>query len=234
MFRNLLLSASCIVLSAWAASPEPARAPVLVELFTSEGCSSCPAADRHLERLDSQVIVLSEHVDYWDHQGWKDRFSSPAFTERQEAYARQFGLDSPYTPQMVVDGAVQFVGGDIHRAAVEIDKAGDRRKASIILERTGSGVRVEVEDSPGDGDVWVAVADNNAFTKVTGGENKGRGLSHVAVVRSIGKIGAVRRGGTFARLVELPDASGKRVVVFVQQAGQARVLGVAMLPAPEI
>src|ERR1700722_18582587 len=100
MLRNLFLTASCMVLSAVAADPQ--RAPVLVELFTSEGCSSCPPADRHLEQLDSQVIVLSDHVDYWANQVGKDRFSSPPFTERQDVSARQFGLDEPYTPQMVV------------------------------------------------------------------------------------------------------------------------------------
>src|SRR5580658_6565078 len=114
MLRGLLVAASCIVLSSAAAGPE--RVPVLVELFTSEGCSSCPPADRLLGLLDSQAIVLSEHVDYWDTLGWKDRFSSPAFTERQSSYAHSFGLDSPYTPQMVVDGAAQFTGSDAHQA----------------------------------------------------------------------------------------------------------------------
>ncbi len=233
MLRNLFLTASCMVLSAVAADPQ--RAPVLVELFTSEGCSSCPPADRHLEQLDSQVIVLSEHVDYWDHQGWKDRFSSPAFTERQDVYARQFGLDEPYTPQMVVDGAVQFVGGDTRRAMVEIDKAAGRRKASIFLARNGAGVRVDIEEAPGDADIWLALADESATTRVSAGENKGRTLTHVAVVRSIRKIGSLQRGGTFSRRVDLPSgAAGQRVVVFLQQAGQARILGVAMLAAPEI
>jgi hypothetical protein len=233
MFRNLLLAASCIVLSAAAANPE--RMPVLVELFTSEGCSSCPPADRHLQQLDSQVIVLSEHVDYWDHLGWKDRFSSPAFTERQEVYAKEFGLDSSYTPQMVVDGAAQFTGGDARRAAAEIDKAAGRPKAAIFLSRSGAGVRVDVEGAPHEADIWLALADDSDLTRVAGGENKGHILNHVAVVRSIRKIGSLKRGGTFAREVDLPSgAAGQRIVVFLQEAGQARVLGAAMLPAPEI
>jgi len=233
MLRNLLLAVTLIVLSADAVA-DPERAPVLVELFTSEGCSSCPPADRHLTQLDSQAIVLSEHVDYWNDQGWKDKFSSPVFTQRQEAYARQFGLQSPYTPQMVVDGEAQFVGGDTRRAAVEIDKASGRRKATIFLERSGDGVRMDIEGAPGDAEIWLAVADENDVTKVTAGENRGRTLTHVAIVRSIRKIGSLQRGGGFSRRVDLPGASGQRVVVFLQQAGQGRVLGVAMLPAPEI
>jgi len=233
MLRNLLVAASSIVLSAVAA--DPVRLPVLVELFTSEGCSSCPPADRHLQQLDSEVIVLSEHVDYWDRLGWKDKFSSPAFTERQETYAKQFGLDSPYTPQMVVDGVAQFTGGDTRRAIVEIDKAGSRPKADILLGRTAAGVDVAIEAVPHECDIWLALADNSDVTRVAAGENRGRTLSHVAVVRSIRKIGYVKRGGTFSRQVELPaSANGQRIVVFLQEAGQARVFGVAMLPAPEI
>jgi hypothetical protein len=233
MLRNLLVAASCIVFSAVAA--DPVRMPVLVELFTSEGCSSCPPADRHLQQLDSEVIVLSEHVDYWDHQGWKDKFSSPAFTERQETYAKQFGIDSPYTPQMVVDGVAQFTGGDTRRAAAEIDKAGNRPKANILLGRTVAGVDVEIEAVPHECDIWLVLADNSDVTRVAAGENRGRTLTHVAVVRSIRKIGYVKRGGTFSRQVELPSgASGQRIVVFLQEAGQARVFGAAMLPSPEI
>jgi len=229
MLRSLLLAASCIVLSAAAAGLE--RAPVLVELFTSEGCSSCPPADRLLGLLDSQAIVLSEHVDYWDQLGWKDRFSSAAFTERQSAYARSFGLDSPYTPQMVVNGAAQFTGSDSQRAEVEIKKAASRPKTSISLARGDAGVRIETEGAPRDADLWLALADASASTQVKNGENRGRSLRHVAVVRSLRKLASLKHGVAFARQVDLPAGSAsQRVVVFLQESGQARVLGVAMLP----
>jgi len=230
VLRHLLVAAACVMLSSGAAIP--GRQPVLVELFTSEGCSSCPPADRLLQQLDSQAVVLSEHVAYWDHLGWKDRFSSHVFTARQEAYARQFGLDSPYTPQMVVDGAAQFVGGDARLAAGELGKAAGRPKTEIHLTRTGAGIRVEIHGPPKDADIWLAVADDKAASQVAGGENKGRDLLHVAVVRSLRKIASIRRGGTFAGDVELPaGAAAQRVVVFLQEPGQARVLGVAMLSA---
>jgi len=233
MLRNSFLAFTCVVFSAGAANV--ARAPVLVELFTSEGCSSCPPADRHLQRLDPYVIVLSEHVDYWDRLGWKDRFSSPEYTQRQEIYAKEFGLDGPYTPQMVVDGAAQFTGGDARRAAVEIDKAASRAKATIVLGRADNGVRVDIEDVPHEADIWLAMADDSDVTRAAAGENKGRTLVHVGVVRSLKKIGWVKRGGEFSRKVDLPIGSnGKRVVVFLQEAGQARVWGVAMLEAADI
>lgn len=229
MIRNLLLAALGGALLATGAGPS--RAPVLVELFTSEGCSSCPPADTLLELLDPQAIVLSEHVDYWDRLGWRDPFSSRTATQRQEAYARRFGLDGPYTPEMVVDGQVEFNGSDNRRAVEEIARAGTREKASVRLGRTTRGLQVDVDAAPANAVVYLAMAENSGTSQVSAGENKGRRLHHVAIVRSLRKIGSVKRGSGFSQVVELgPDTAAVRLVVFLQDAGMGRIYGAAVLP----
>src|SRR5215204_4808968 len=126
------------------------RPAVLVELFTSEGCSSCPPADRNLTFLEKQqpvtkadVITLAFHVDYWDRLGWKDRFSSPLYSRRQEIYAQALKLDSNYTPQMIVDGRREFVGSDSGRASKEIEEAIETPKAKIDITAEGSQLKVK-------------------------------------------------------------------------------------------
>lgn len=206
------------------------RSPILVELFTSEGCSDCPPADHMLAQLDPHVVVLSEHVDYWDHQGWKDRFSSHEYTVRQEDYARRFQIDGPYTPQMVVDGTAQFVGSDAKRAREEINKAAQRAKAQVNLTRAPGGVQIDVEDAPSSAGVFLVLAEDSAASDVAAGENKGRHLVHVAVIKSLRKVGSVKRGAGFSQTVTLPaTAAEQRIVVFLQEGTSGPVIGAAEL-----
>jgi len=221
----------CLAISIFLAAGLRAQtpAPVLVELFTSEGCSDCPPADRLLAHLDGQAIVLSEHVDYWNQLGWKDPFSDALFSRRQESYCSQLSSKGPYTPQMVVDGETEFVGSDAARAAAAIAKATHRPKADLKLSRSPAGLQVDLNSAPGGGDVWMALADDRDVSQVSAGENIGRRLEHVAVVRSLRKIGAVKHGGSFSYLLELPaSAAPQRVVVFLQQPALGRVVGAAM------
>jgi hypothetical protein len=220
------------------------NSPVLVELFTSEGCSSCPPADALLERLDAanspgspQVIVLSEHVDYFNSADWNDPYSSPAFTQRQSIYVKQFHLNDVYTPEMVVDGAAEFVGSDSHaaRAKISAAAAGHKPVIPILLNPVSPGsVQVEIPATAntigrGSADVMVAIASNEASTQVLGGENGGRKLHHVAVVRSIASVGQIRDGKSFSKEIRLGhNGGGQRVIAWVQQSGQGRVLGSAM------
>ena len=223
------------------------RVPVLLELFTSEGCSSCPPADRLLETLDqsqpvagANVIVLSEHVDYWDSAGWKDPFSSAELTRRQQDYGRQFGLEGVYTPQLIVDGRSQLVGSNFAQAREAITKAARLPKLSLeiaLIDRKASKLDVRIGIASFDtreAAVFVAWAEKRADSQVGHGENSGRHLRHVGVVRSLAMAGHVKAGTQFSQQVSLsiPPGAGKdglRVVAFVQERSTGRVCGVAQL-----
>ena len=209
------------------------RAPVLVELFTSEGCSSCPPADRLLEKLDAAAVVLSEHVTYWDHEGWRDRFSLDEVTIRQQGYAQRFHLDSPYTPEMVINGAVEFNGSDGRRAVAEIGKALDHAKAVPHLAWVDRGVEVQIDGAHKGDQVFLALADDSASTAVTGGENKGNQLHHVAVCREIRRAGRVGLGGAFNQSIKLPPQARRERVVVWTQSGEAGAVAGAALLAPD-
>ena len=220
-------------------------APVLVELFTSEGCSSCPPADALLEKLDTQpfpsmqIIALSEHVDYWNHDGWTDPYSSHANTERQEGYGRLFNLESVYTPQLIVDGSKEFVANDPKQAQKVFAEVASEVKISVRITnaRLEDGViyahiDVEAPSNRTKGDVDFVVALNQAESQVLKGENAGHRLTHVAVVRSLSKVGKLEPGHPFSQDVSLKLENAKdsdlRVIAFVQKAGMGRVLGAAM------
>lgn len=217
---------------------------ILVELFTSEGCSSCPPADELLRKLDSmrtisnnQIVVLGEHVDYWDGTGWRDRFSSHEYTTRQQEYAYRLGVPEPYTPQIVVDGKQQFVGNNAGSLQAALQAAGAEPKTSVsILAADFDGnnliLKLKTNSLPQGhkrGDLYVAVADNSDETQVHGGENSGRALRHVAVLRSLQKVAKVGPEGTEKdfnlRLPKDLEKNNLRVVAFVQESGNGRVLG---------
>jgi hypothetical protein len=184
-----------------------AQTPVVVELFTSEGCSSCPPADLLLRRLQKEqpipgveVIPLSEHVDYWNQLGWKDPFSSRGFTDRQRQYADVFHKDGPYTPQMVVDGAAEFVGSDGPRALKAIAEAGRRPKASIelICQANPLRLQVRIDSVREDAGVALAITENGLESNVIRGENRGLRMAHDGVTRRLAVIGKARKQQPFA------------------------------------
>lgn len=239
------------------AASQPAN-PVVVELFTSEGCSSCPPADRllaHLQRTQpvagAEIIALEEHVDYWNDLGWNDPFSSSLLSDRQADYAHYFRTSGPYTPQMVVDGKAQFVGSDEHDALVAIGKAARDPKATVELEQmsdskarveTGTeAARLRVRLGPlagwhaGDlAEVLLAITEDDLSSNVTRGENAGDQLDHRAVVRELRILGRVDSAGSFAAEtdVKLPKdwkRENLRAVAFVQDRSSRDVLGAAVL-----
>jgi hypothetical protein len=175
-----------------AASAAPASGGVaVVELFTSEGCSSCPPADALLARLAGRpgVFALSFHVDYWDELGWPDRFASPENTARQRAYARALGARGLYTPQLVVEGSDAFVGSDAERAEESVTRAlGAAAPARLVLRvrssPTEAVVNYETQGAPAGAVLDVAIVERSVTTDVRAGENAGRSLHHANVVRS--------------------------------------------------
>ncbi len=223
------------------------RRPVLVELFTSEGCSSCPPADALLAKLDAlqpipgaQAIVLSEHVTYWDHEGWHDPYALDAVTDRQKWYEDKFGLNDVYTPQVVVDGAVQMVGNDGRKLAQAVLAAAANPKEELTIDGVawaGDEVRFMIRcgnSAAGKSKqtLMAALAEDATETSVKSGENAGKTLRNVAVVRVLKEMGSGSEDGR-ALTLKLPFDEGKgatgpmRLVVFLADKHNGHVLGVA-------
>jgi hypothetical protein len=227
--------------------------PIVIELFTSEGCSSCPPADSLIEKLDAsqpvagaQLIVLSEHVDYWDHDGWKDPNSSAALTERQSNYVRALGLKTAYTPQIIIDGSREMRANDAQQVNGAFQQALATPKIPVRIAEVSVNpahpaelrMRVEAdgESDKRNADVYVAVAFNRVESQVLHGENGGKRLTHVAVVQQITKVGKLAKGKNFGQDVQLKLKSGTdpkniRIIAFVQESGPGKVLGAALRTA---
>lgn len=230
---------------------------VVVELFTSEGCSSCPPADQVLLRLETprygnagrskqvvmvapgvEVIALGEHVDYWDELGWKDRFSSPLFSARQQDYGKAFRLESVYTPQIVVNGQKEVLGSDARAVQEAISEAAKKPLAQVSIAMTSAetvAFRV-ARLLPGshEADILLAVTESGLVTPVYGGENNGRQLRHAAVVRSLSSVGRLdpKRPGEYSAEAKLNlrsdwNRANLKLVLFVQDRTNRRILGAA-------
>lgn len=244
-----------IVRSQENARPEPKSSPVVVELFTSEGCSSCPPADALLARLAEQrggdnahVVALEEHVDYWDDLGWRDPFSSHNWTERQVGYAGVLGNGNPYTPQMVVDGTIEFTGSHASQAQKAIADAAAKAKVPVDLSQLETGGKpgtgnfsVQVgklipSRKGGAAEVWLAITETGLHSSVTRGENAGHELRHAAIVRLMRKIGEAKpdRDISFSGDAAIPlrvewKRENLKAVAFVQEKSSLRILGAAEL-----
>lgn len=211
--------------------------PVVVELFTSEGCSSCPPADAFLGELAARpdVVALAFHVDYWDYIGWKDPYGSPASTQRQRDYASALGLRMIYTPQMVIDGRADVVGSDRHGVESAIDAAARQPKLAVSIESDGSGHRVVIpaatdEWTGGEAAVWLAVFDREQETKVHRGENGGRTLKEYNIVREWRRIGSWNGAAVTIPLDVAADADRNGCAIIVQSGPVGPVLGAAIMP----
>jgi hypothetical protein len=240
---------AALILLAAAARAEHPGAPVLIELFTAEGCSSCPPADHFLAELDAaqpvpgaRLIVLSEHVDYWDQQGWPDPYASKAFTERQVAYDRSLRVREPFTPQFIIDGTIDMRLSRRDRIGEQLRAAAAAAKIPVNIESVSIGggaapvisgvVRVEGVTADRPCDLFVGIALDHADTQVLRGENRGQHLMHVAVLRDLVRVGAVAPGAASRQSFSLElrpgfDGSALRVVAFVQRPGPGAVLGAA-------
>jgi hypothetical protein len=229
-----------------ASKQESMHGAVVVELFTSEGCSSCPPADALLRQIDGRetqagqlIIGISEHVTYWNHLGWSDPFSADTYTQRQDGYAKRFHLDSVFTPQMVIDGEEQIVGND--RAGLEKALLKERNPQPITVHINSINLRgnsLVIDYSvtgiipAGGADLLALVADDAVQSSVSRGENSGRLLTHVSVARSMTRTGAISLSTSQILQVPLPkssDASQKKnrhLILIAQAAGLGRVLGV--------
>lgn len=216
------------------ARADQARGLTVVELYTSQGCSSCPAADKFLTELARRddVLALSLHVDYWNYIGWKDPFSSPVFTARQRAYAPNFDLRYVYTPQMVIHGADQAVGSDRSTVGDMIDRHNHLPRVAVAAAATLDGaltIRLPKSTLDKPARLWIATFDSSHTTEIRRGENEGTTLTNVNVVRNFVPLG--RWDGTPKTVTvsarDMADYNGDGVAVVVQADNRGPILGAA-------
>ncbi len=228
----LMIAAALLLLLPLSARAEaPQQTITVVELFTSQGCSSCPPADALLAELASarpDVLALAFHVTYWDRLGWKDPYSLPLATERQRHYASLWGDGSIYTPQLVAGGRYQAIGSDRVAALGALAAAGAGRSAvPLRLASDPAGVTLDVGAGHGRATLLLVGFDPSHVTRVGRGENGGRTLTNINVVRSLATAGTWQ-GDALA--LHAPRPPGERTALLLQ-ADDGRVLSAAVLPS---
>lgn len=227
------MSLGLLVLGATAASTAASSTthnPALVELYSSEGCSSCPPAEALLRELaadDPSLLALELHVDYWNGLGWKDRFSSSAFSERQSRYAAAAGTNQVFTPQAIVDGRESVVASDRSRLVAALAKARRVPKIPLRVAVHGDGLEIRADSIP-PGKLWFAVTEAGLESTVTRGENRGETLRHAPVVHLLTELGERNAGPLVAR-TSLPldpawRRAGLRVIAVLQDTRTEAVL----------
>ena len=243
-FTSLLL-AGCGILPGSTQASEPPVGVAVVELFTSEGCSSCPPADKNLvdirqaaETNHTPVYVLAWHVDYWNRLGWSDPYSTAVASQRQSDYSESFKLDEVYTPQMIVNGHVGFVGSRSDRSSQEIIKALARPQTATVsvgelkLGKPSPGgqtvsLAYATKNAPARARLLIAATESRLTSKVASGENKGRLLRHDGVVRTFVEL-ELDHAATGQATLTLPkgvDAKQVDVIAFIEDPGNRAILG---------
>jgi hypothetical protein len=232
VFSSVL--AACVALAGSTPAAVSAATPVVVELFTSQGCSSCPPADEFLGELSRRphVVALAYHVDYWDELGWKDTFSIPAATQRQRGYVRKLSKSGAFTPQVVVSGDTSLVGSN--RKDINAAIAADRDALAIALARTQSAVLITFSERWNEPmDVFAVSYLKQATTQIARGENARRSLTQFNVVRSFTRVG---RWDGKPQTISVPLATfppdATSIAVLLQRPGQGAIAGAATLALP--
>jgi hypothetical protein len=239
------LTATFALRRARATDPPAERVPVLLELFTSEGCSSCPPADDTLARLareqsvdGAQIVPLAWHVDYWDSLGWPDPFSSAAFSDRQRGYASFLGRGSIYTPQAIVDGRAEMNGSGERALARAIADAarGPKARVSATVRADGDARVIDIAVGPlpsgaEPSEILVVVTQDHARVQVPRGENAGRTLDHIAIAREVRNLGTASSTGETRKSVRFTTVKpGSSIVIVVAEQLRRKVWGVRAVP----
>ncbi|MEO6588015.1 MAG: DUF1223 domain-containing protein [Pyrinomonadaceae bacterium] len=224
-----------------------AKTPVLVELFTSQGCPTCPAADKVLAELetaqpvsDAEIITLAWHVDYWDSFGWKDEFSSPIFSQRQVAYSRALNFSGTYTPQMFVDGTTYFIGTKMDKATKAISQSVKNSKPEIKVFYDAEKLKINIPNLPKHerSTVYIAFSQDNLTRKIGRGNNAGKTLTHSSVARDLRAVASIdpqtQKFDSETILQMQPEWSRENLhlIVFVQENGSRRIFAVTRFDIP--